>query len=159
MIYLWIYLSIHSVHHWWLAQDLSAFPSVLRFHKSIGHPVSIVSFWVSKEINRSLLRSSVSEESSTGEAEPLHPSEGSRLPVSTHSWGCGEHGSNTDKHTEDLKGESWSSSLSLEESLLVQQILLWGNDNIVSSLVSFINILPVLCVIHIDNSLPEVGRV
>ena len=116
----------------------------------------VVGSWVSDQVDRGLLTEVVAHEGSSTEAEPLHPLHASGSPVGSHSSGGGENRSDTKGHDEGLKTKTAVSTLSLEESGVGEEELLWGLDDLVSGGVNLVNILPPSEVVHVNHSKSEI---
>ena len=148
-----------SIHHWFLGENLSTFPSVAALDKGVGSPVVVVSFWVTHGVDTNISSSEVSKSTSSCEAKPFLPVEWSTSPVHAHSWRHSENRSNPEQYTQHLNREATISSFSLEEILLAQKMLLWCLNNFISSMVLFAILLPIVWERWLNSPDPIVRRI
>ena len=141
-----------SVHHWLVLKDKSTLPSVAWLHVVVGHPVVVISLWLSKKINRSPCSKVVGTNSSSTNTEPLLPREGSSSHQLSHSWAGSENRADTEGEDGNLKSSTSSTTLSSIKLRLRQKVLIRLLNDTISIIIGFILCLPARCVIEINWS-------
>ena len=101
----------------------------------------------------------VGNEGGATEADPLVPVEVALDEVGAHAGRRGENGADTDEDDGSLKGETGVATLSLEELILREQVLVGGLNDLISGLGSSVLSLPAGIVESVQGTEPVVRGV